>query len=119
MDNEQRGSRTVQAEPGDKDRASARPADSNPVTNGPPHTVELHIEELVLHGFAPRDRYSLADAVERTLVRLFAERGVPPSLINGVEVARLDAGAFRLAGDSGADAVGARIAEALYGGLNQ
>ena len=27
--------------------------------------IKLHIEELVLHGFAPGDRYTIADAVER------------------------------------------------------
>ncbi|MBD0326005.1 MAG: hypothetical protein ICV68_06225, partial [Pyrinomonadaceae bacterium] len=46
--------------------------------------IELHIEELILHGFERRDRYAIADAFERELSRLlseqFAEQGLPSSL---------------------------------------
>ena len=47
-----------------------------------PGWIELHIEELVLHGFAPGDRHPIGDAVEHELIRLFAEQGLP-SLLNG------------------------------------
>ena len=43
--------------------------------------IELHIEELVLHGFAPADRYRIGDTVQRELTRLLAEQGMPASLI--------------------------------------
>ena len=45
-----------------------------------PENVELHIEELVLRGFAPGDRYRIGEAVERELAHLFSEQGTPPSL---------------------------------------
>jgi len=84
-----------------------------------PHLVELHIEELVLHGFAPGDRYRIADAVERELARLFAEQGVPPALAQEAEVAQLDAGAFKIAPGARGEAVGAQVAHTVYGGFSR
>lgn len=80
--------------------------------------IELHIEELVLHGFAPGDRHRIGDAVERELAQLFAERGVPPHFETGFESPRLDAGSFNYAPGSSAEAIGAEVAHALYGGLS-
>jgi hypothetical protein len=82
-----------------------------------PANVELHVEELVLHGFAPGDRYHIGEAVERELQRLFAEQGAPPSLMRGVEIERLDGGSFGMEAGSRASAVGAQVAQAVYGGL--
>jgi hypothetical protein len=83
-----------------------------------PHSIELHIEELVLHGFVPGDRYRIADAVERELARLFAEQGVPPALAQEAEVARWDAGAFEIAPGARVEAVGAQVAHKVYGGFS-
>jgi hypothetical protein len=84
-----------------------------------PKNIELNIEELVLHGFAPGDRYSIGEAVEQELTRLLAERGVPHSLERGGEVANMDGGAFEIAPDSRAQVVGAQVAKAVYRGLRQ
>jgi len=81
--------------------------------------VNLHIEELVLHGFAPGDRHRIGDAVERHLALLLAERGLPPTLSGGVEIARLDAGSFDVARGMPARTVGAQLAQALFGGLSR
>lgn len=81
--------------------------------------LELHIEQLMLHGFSPGDRYRIGAAVEAELTRLFTEQGVPPSLAQNGEVARLDGSAFEVAPGSKAEAVGAQVAEAVYGGLNR
>ena len=59
-----------------------------------PKNIELNIEELVLHGFSPGDRYGIGEAVERELTRLLADRGVPESLAQGGEVASVDGGAI-------------------------
>ncbi len=32
-----------------------------------PYNIELHIEELVLHGFSPNDRHAIGEAVQREL----------------------------------------------------
>jgi len=84
-----------------------------------PENVELHIEELVLRGFAPGDRYRIGEAVERELARLLDEQSVPPSLAQGSEVAGLDGGAFEVAHGSKAEAVGIQVAQAVYGGLSR
>jgi hypothetical protein len=85
--------------------------------------IELHIEELVLHGFARGDRYGIADAIERELSRLlavqFTGHAVPPALAHNIEHARLDAGTVHLAPNSGADAVGVQLAQAVHGGMSR
>ena len=81
--------------------------------------VELHIEELVLHGFPPGDRHRIGDAVERELSRLFAERGVPHSLVQGGEVAHLDSGAFEMARGTEPAVIGGRVARTVYEGLDR
>jgi len=83
-----------------------------------PANLELRIDELVLHGFEPGDRYRIGEAVERELTRLFAEQGTPPSLAQGREVTRLDGGAFEAAPGSRAEAIGAQMARMVYGGLS-
>jgi hypothetical protein len=84
-----------------------------------PENVELHIEELVLRGFASGDRYRIGEAVERELARLLDEQGVPLSLAQGSEVERLDGGAFKVASGSKPEAIGAQVAQAIYGGLSR
>jgi hypothetical protein len=81
-------------------------------------SVEIEIEELVLHGFAPGDRYAIAAAVQRELARVLADRGVPRGWAQGLDAARLDAGAFDVALGGSADAIGAQVAGAVYGGLS-
>ena len=63
----------------------------------PAHTVELHIEELILHGFSQGDRYRIGEAIERELARLFIEQGLPQSLSENAAIADLDLGAFEIA----------------------
>lgn len=79
-------------------------------------SIELYIEELVLHGFDPRDRHAIADAVQQELARIVADRGLD-SLRQSAEVPRLDAGAIDLTTTRGA-AAGAPIAEALHSTLS-
>ncbi|MEW6732882.1 MAG: hypothetical protein AB1489_16270 [Acidobacteriota bacterium] len=81
------------------------------------YSIELHIEELVLHGFSLIDRYRISEAIEQELTRLFTEQGVPASLIQYNEVASLNVGDFRVAENSKAAAIGVQIAQAMYGGL--
>ncbi|HEY9435178.1 MAG TPA: hypothetical protein VI260_27295 [Blastocatellia bacterium] len=82
-----------------------------------PANVELHIEELVLHGFAPGDRYRIGEAVERELQRLFAEQGAPAPLAQSAERGYLDGGTFESPRAASAETIGAGIAQNLYGGL--
>lgn len=84
-----------------------------------PSAVELHIEELVLHGFAQRDRYLIAEAVERELARLLAEQGAPQLNTGHQSLARLDAGTFTIAPQASAEQTGAQVAQAIYRGLSR
>jgi len=81
--------------------------------------IELNIEELVLHGFSPGDRYRIGEAVEQELSRMFADQGVPQSLERGREIANMDGGAFEVATGSRAQVVGVEVAKAVYGGLGR
>ena len=84
-----------------------------------PENIELRIEELVLRGFAPGDRYRIGEAVERELTSLFTEQGTPPLLVQGSEIKRLDGGTFEVKPGSGAEAIGVQVAQAVYGGLSR
>jgi hypothetical protein len=83
-----------------------------------PHNIEVHIEELVLHGFAPKDRYIIGEAVQHELQRLFAERGMPESSTAGYEAARLNGGAFTMKPGAKAHTIGAQVAQAVYASLD-
>lgn len=84
-----------------------------------PQSIELHIEELVLHGFAPGDRHLVGDAVQRELARSLTEEGVPSSLMQDIEIARLDGGAFQVAPSSRPQSIGRQVARSIYGGLKK
>jgi hypothetical protein len=85
-----------------------------------PANVELHIEELILHGFAPGDRYHIGAAIERELTQLFsAAGGIPPTLMQSIDVERLDGGAFHVAPGAKTGTIGAQIAQAVYGELHR
>lgn len=80
-------------------------------------SMELHIERLVLEGVAYADRNEVARAVERELVRLFTERGVPESWSSSADISRVLAMMPARATGERHDPFGVRIAEAVYGGL--
>ena len=81
--------------------------------------IRLHIEELILEGFAPRDRDQIAAALAAELGRLLGERGVPQGLAGGGSIPRIDAGSFHATGTQRPQQLGAQIAQSIYGGLAQ
>jgi len=81
--------------------------------------LELEIEELVLDGFPAAQKDRIARAVHIELERLFAERGVPPSLEAGGNVARIDGGSFEAKPGSSPESIGAQVARGLYGGMRE
>jgi len=82
-------------------------------------SVELHIEELVLHGFSPVDRYTIGDAIQRELTRLIATHGMPGLEGKGFSADRLDAGSFQVRKHSREEDVGIKVAESVYRGLHR
>ena len=87
-------------------------------TRSPSPSIQLHIDELVLHGFAPADRYRIAEAVQVGLTRLFAEQGVSAALRQGGEASRLKADAINVTPSMPAGAIGLQVARSVYGSLN-
>lgn len=81
--------------------------------------LEVVIEELVLHGFAPGDRHRIAGEVEKELARLFSERGLPSSLTESNEIERIDGGAFELSLNDKPGTIGTRVAKVVFEGLSR
>lgn len=79
-----------------------------------PGEIEVHIEELVLHGFDPHARWTVADAVESELRGLLSARGVPAAWQTSPE--KLDAGAIRLTNST---QTGRQIATAIHRGTKE
>lgn len=78
--------------------------------------VELHIEELVLHGFEGRDRHRIAEAVQIELTRLIGEGGLK-GLSGSLAIERVNAGEFKVSAGAKPHAAGAQIARSIYGSL--
>ena len=76
--------------------------------------MELHIDELVLHGFASGERYVIGNAVERELTRLLGEHGVPGSLCVQSATDEIKGGTFNAAPNAKQPAIGPQIAQAVY-----
>ncbi|MBD2303343.1 hypothetical protein [Nostoc sp. FACHB-190] len=81
--------------------------------------IELQIEELVLHGFAQKDRGRIQQAIEQELTRLLTEQGIPASLSRSHEIQQLQSGSFNVKAGMGVEAIGSQVAQAIYGGMGQ
>jgi hypothetical protein len=77
-------------------------------------SIELHIEQLVLHGFPPSDRYAISDAVERQLAQLLGEQDVPSSLLSESATDEIRGATFNTPHNAKARAIGRQIAQAVY-----
>lgn len=75
---------------------------------------EVEIEELVLHGFNPADRYAIAEAVERELGSLFERERAPWLSQEHGHIERLNAGTIQLGANAAGRMVGEQVAQALY-----
>ena len=76
--------------------------------------VELHIEELVLHGFPAGHRFGIGDALQQELTRLVAERGLPGVIAHPVNIDRIDAGTMQVGVGARPRMIGTRLAEKLH-----
>lgn len=88
-----------------------------PEPTGQTPSIELHIEELVLHGL-PLTRRQGSDvqaAVETELARLLTTQGLKHSTSGATP--HLSAGSIQFAGNDHPSRLGHQIAHAIYGGL--
>jgi hypothetical protein len=82
--------------------------------------IELHIEEIVLHGFpAGTDRHRIGRAVEMELQRLFESGALGDAPAAGRELAEIRAENFAVGPRSTPEAVGVQVARTLIQGLGQ
>jgi len=81
------------------------------------HSVQLHIERLVLHDVPAGDRRVFGAAVERALMRLFAEGGAPDRLTQGGARASLRGGTFAVPPGADQESIAVQVAQAVYEGL--
>jgi hypothetical protein len=104
----------------DKSPRSVHGRRTSPPSSGiHPQSIEVHIDELVLQGFAPGLRRDIATAVEHALVRLLTGQGLPPLLAQSYVAPRLDGGSFKVTADANSEAIGRQVAQAVYRGLSR
>ncbi len=77
--------------------------------------VEIVIDELILHGFSPADRYRIGNSLSLELERLVMDQGL--QVHESMDIPSLRAAPVKLPSGSRPDLVGARVAEAVYKGL--
>jgi len=75
--------------------------------------IELVIDELVLHGFDPRQRHAIGDAVTRELTRLAHAHARELRGQHSIDVAGIDAGTFKTPARTAAGA-GTGIANSVF-----
>jgi hypothetical protein len=80
-----------------------------------PTRIELIIDELVLHGFAPGDRHAIGDAVQAHLERLLAANTIAPARSMAVDV--LAPRQVEIGPRAKVGTIGSGIAQAIHGGL--
>jgi hypothetical protein len=78
--------------------------------------LEIVIDELVLHGFAPGDRHAIGEALEGELLRLGAAADLR-SLAQLGSLPELPAVDVNLQPGARSAAVGAQVARAVHAGL--
>jgi len=83
------------------------------------HSVEVHIEELVLHGFAAGDRCGIGEAVERELALLLRESEIPNALRFDNAVDEIRGVAFNTTHDAKPATLGRQIATTVYQAFRQ
>ena len=79
-----------------------------------PFSGQLHIEELVLHGFPITFGHAIGDAAQQELTRVLATRGMPAQMMQ--DTTHAGARSFQLPPDAKPKAIGALVANAVFGG---
>jgi hypothetical protein len=85
-----------------------------------PADIEVHIEELVLHGFDAGDRHGIAAAIRQEMTRLVAMHGVPRAWTAAAGAhAALEGGQFSAVPGATPHSTGAAIARSVYGSVRR
>lgn len=113
-----RGKQSGSALPG-REPLSREPSSGGSKSGVAPSAIDLQIDELVLTGFSPRDRFHIADAVERELAHLLMEKGIAGLSGRSLELESVDAGRFKISPDASAHLIGKQAAQMLHRQLSQ
>ena len=81
-------------------------------------SLEVQIDELVLHGFPVADRYIIGDALTHELSQLFENNEVDISSTRETHVALLNAGRIFVPSNARPTLIGVQVAKAVHGSLN-
>ena len=87
--------------------------------DGPPQDIDLRINQLMIEGLQPSDRYQFGNAVQTELARLLAEKGMPPNLTGSAELGQLAAGTISITAAPRPEIIGRQVAEAVYRGIGK
>jgi hypothetical protein len=79
--------------------------------------IELHIEELVLHGFPRSEQHRIGEAIRQELLRQFSEGGIPDVLTRQDNISRLNAGSIQAEQGGKPERIGMQVAQAVYGSV--
>lgn len=77
-------------------------------------TIEINIDELVLHGFQPGDKKQISEALEIALMHVFAQRNVSPAFNQSADIHFLNAGSFGISSKSKPVQVATGIANSIH-----
>ena len=80
-------------------------------------SIEIRINQLVLHGFAHADRRPIAESIERELRVLLTNQDFTAT--DSFTVEQVTGGSFQIESKRRNESAGANIARAIYGGLRQ
>lgn len=80
-------------------------------------SLEIHIDELVLHGFSPFDKFRIGNAVQVELERLFAEGRIPDHFLNGGRTPLIKANSFQFSKTHNGALIGKQVANTIYTSL--
>jgi len=82
------------------------------------NTLEVHIEKMVLDGFAAKDGALIQAAIERELARLLRSRRLLPRMVHDETYARLECGSIAHSSSLNSKSIGTRVAQRILRGMN-
>lgn len=80
--------------------------------------IEVYIDELILQGFPPYERYRIGEAIQAALHEHLTIDGLPPVLSAGGSISHIDAGSFEIHTAQQPENTGNAIATTIYKGFS-
>lgn len=81
--------------------------------------IDLHIEELILHGFPVGERRRIGDTMEMELARLMTKAGRLGRPEQDVVIPTMEGAAINLIARQKRNAIGQQIAQSIYSAIRQ